>query len=797
VPLALVVPLTLRIGRDALLDANRGLLAHYAAAAQARLEMTLARARADALAWAADDAAITAAGGGSVGELQTRLDSIVRTQPGVSLVLMTDRRGRIVAHNAVDAHGKLQPASLRGRDLSAAAWWPKAWNRTGDPELYVSAAATPELAELVGDTAHVIFPAYVNDEMDDPSGRLLVLSPVRSFAPLLGDGTREHAVMLFDGAGAMVLSSFGGAAMRSLGELAPGLVEGASAEGLGPDGGPALLHLSGSTGAVAKLGWRVAAAAPKMEVLRAVGVLERTALAVSALVLCIGVLAGGFLVRRQVRPIGRLTSAAAWVVSTGDLTTDIEVRGSDEIGTLAGSLRELIAQQRSIVTRMRDLTERLGRVTDEAARVGQTVAAGADDVQLRVADASSAVEAMMSSLTNLDRKSSGLRDSAETSTATVVELAASNQAVAESVGAMQKSVEQIALAIEEINGKIHRTAGSVETFRAFIDTTTSSMLEMTASIRRVQESAGETSRLSGRTALDAENGAEALAESTRGVGRIEESAQAASRLVTGLAEQIDEVDAILAIITDVADQTALLSLNAAIIAAHAGEHGKGFGVVADEIKALAERTRKSTTEISQLIVRIKGSSADAQAAMEKGIASVKDGVALARRAEQVLQKILESSRFSATMASSIAAATGEQVQTSDQVAQATAQLQSMIEDLAKVSHEQAEGAERIVDATVHMKRLVEHVRRSADEQARGSTQLSSTMDGIADLVADVSHAQAEQANRSSAVLHAVDAIAAEAVRESQAVKRLAEAIELLNRHAGSLQTEISRFKVET
>src|SRR5690606_124379 len=174
--------------------------------------------------------------------------------------------------------------------------------------------------------------------------------------------------------------------------------------------------------------------------------------------------------------------------------------------------------------------------------------------------------------------------------------------------------------------------------------TSTSMNEMDVSIDQVKSNANETARLSEEVARDAETGADAIAKTLTEINRIKETSSEAVSVIANLGSRIEEIGAILNVIADVAEQTNRLALNAAIIAAQAGEHGKGFAVVADEIKDLAERAGTSTREIADLIKTIQSESRNAILAVERGAATVDRGVTVSAEAEAALKKILASSR---------------------------------------------------------------------------------------------------------------------------------------------------------
>ncbi|WP_249033692.1 methyl-accepting chemotaxis protein [Helicobacter cholecystus] len=138
------------------------------------------------------------------------------------------------------------------------------------------------------------------------------------------------------------------------------------------------------------------------------------------------------------------------------------------------------------------------------------------------------------------------------------------------------------------------------------------------------------------------NGAKVIEETTNNMKQIAEMMQTSSSLVGSLGSQSDEITSVIQTIKDIADQTNLLALNAAIEAARAGEHGRGFAVVADEVRKLAERTSKSITEITTTINSIRDVTGQVVDNIKTSIEQVDDGVKLAGEAKEVMDKIRES-----------------------------------------------------------------------------------------------------------------------------------------------------------
>jgi methyl-accepting chemotaxis protein len=190
------------------------------------------------------------------------------------------------------------------------------------------------------------------------------------------------------------------------------------------------------------------------------------------------------------------------------------------------------------------------------------------------------------------------------------------------------------------------------------------------------------------------------------VQKIREAAEVvgqSAETVERLGASSERIGAIVGTIEDIADQTNLLALNAAIEAARAGEQGRGFAVVADEVRKLAERTTRATEEISGMIRQVQAETASAVGAMRAGRAEVEEGIALADRAGDSLRTIVTGSDQTQAMISQIAAAAEEQSVTSEQMARS-------VEMISTVSAGSADGLTQIAEATGSLSQLTEELR---------------------------------------------------------------------------------------
>ncbi len=222
--------------------------------------------------------------------------------------------------------------------------------------------------------------------------------------------------------------------------------------------------------------------------------------------------------------------------------------------------------------------------------------------------------------------------------------------------------------------------------------------ELTASIDNIAASAGEAHEIARQAGVLSASGGDVVQGAVSEMRKIAEAVDESARFIEELGHNSEQISAIVNTIKEIADQTNLLALNAAIEAARAGEQGRGFAVVADEVRKLAERTAKSTEEITAMIANIQGGTANAVASMEQGSACVHDGVRMAGQAGDSMGQIRAGAERVVESVRDISAALREEGAASSQVAR-------NVEKVAVMTEETSGEAGQIAAASGDLERL--------------------------------------------------------------------------------------------
>jgi twitching motility protein PilJ len=265
-----------------------------------------------------------------------------------------------------------------------------------------------------------------------------------------------------------------------------------------------------------------------------------------------------------------------------------------------------------------------------------------------------------------------------------------------------KSASDVSTSANEILVASEQMASGATQQDQEITNTSSAVEELTVSMKQVSNNA-EASAEAARRALEAaEQGNRSVRDTLEGMQRIRASVQATAKKIKSLGDRSLEISEIINVINDITEQTNLLALNAAIEAARAGEAGRGFAVVADEVRKLAEHSRSATKDIAALIKAIQAETSDAVVVMEEGTKEVEVGARLADQAGKALEAISTVVRQSAELVQEISLASKQQVRGTEGVANA-------MQIISNITRQTSTGARQTTRTVEHMVKLSEQL----------------------------------------------------------------------------------------
>ena len=260
------------------------------------------------------------------------------------------------------------------------------------------------------------------------------------------------------------------------------------------------------------------------------------------------------------------------------------------------------------------------------------------------------------------------------------------QHLASSADQMLANAQQVSRSTDEQSNAASSMSAAVE--------------QMTVSINHVRDNAANAEKATTNSHNHSNQGALVINEAVAEIARIATAVTSSSNMIADLERRSVEIQGIASVINDIADQTNLLALNAAIEAARAGEQGRGFAVVADEVRKLAERTAKSTREITDMLAVIQECTRAAVSSMDEGVKLVANGSNLANQAGNSIIQISESASRVVSEVNDISAALREQRVASEDISKSVEHIAQMAEENSAASHETASAAKSLSELAI-------------------------------------------------------------------------------------------------
>lgn len=429
--------------------------------------------------------------------------------------------------------------------------------------------------------------------------------------------------------------------------------------------------------AIPGMDWFLVLAVERDDMLRSINdILQNNLLLVGLSILVVGLII--FLVAQNLVNTLQGTARLVEHVAEGNLTIPPEMQREletaatrrDEIGTLAHGVNRMIASIRHLFKETEQQKNEAEKATEEAKQA--------------------MIEAEAARRAAENARSDGMLTAA---------------------GQLEEVVGIISSASTELSAQIEQSERGATEQATRVTETATAMEEMNSTVIEVAKNAGTASDVSSQTRQKAENGANVVRQAVESIRNVQHQSLTLKDDMAALAEHAHSISQIMSVISDIADQTNLLALNAAIEAARAGEAGRGFAVVADEVRKLAEKTMASTTDVGNAIKAIQDSALKSMEQVDQAVNAIQLATELANQSGEALTEIVTMADRTADQVRAIATASEQQSASSEEINHSIAQVNTIAKETARAMEEAGRAVSDLANQAQVLSRLIEDMKR--------------------------------------------------------------------------------------
>lgn len=495
------------------------------------------------------------------------------------------------------------------------------------------------------------------------------------------------------------------------------------------------------------------------------------------------------------RPILKLIEVSE-AVASGDLTRDIHRSSNDEVGTLTSAIAAMLINLRRTVGEIQGTVIKVAEAAHGVEHYTAEVSKSSSVQGKMVGEVESSIRQMDSLIEGANSQFTSLAEALDDSSSSTLELKASIEEVSGYADKMAEEVEMINSSLIQMTATVGQNVELLNSLSAASQQTAQTVKALASSSEEVGEHAKESTMLAEQvTRLAGDQGAGALNEAVDATLRNRTLIEEYSKVIHSLGDKSDSIGEILDVINDVADQTNLLSINAAIIAAQAGEHGRGFAVVAEEVGSLSDTTTASIRRVEEVTRSVRSDLANAVKMMAQVVEGAELSIRSVERAGEVFKEIEESALNSTKRAREIADASSQQVARNQEILQVVSRNLDEVVKIQRAMDEQQKGQDLIVSSAEKIRDVSRELKQSANEQSREGAVITKAIMETHEFSRRIQETMDAEKSASKKIVASLDRITEATYGIDSALGSLEGLVADLSALAEKLGPEVSRFKL--
>lgn len=503
-----------------------------------------------------------------------------------------------------------------------------------------------------------------------------------------------------------------------------------------------------------------------------------------------------FLFNRNVKKPVLDINKAIEKITMGELTATVPDLGDNEVGSISKGVAFLAERLASTAGKLNSTAVNVSMAIKQVDVLYKNVTEG-------MAKQSNAVREIIKSIQSANKSQSEIIGNTEKlgnfsteNVSSLLEMKATAEEIASNTQRLYKATEDSYSVTVEMTQTAKVVSENSKEVVSAVEDTSASVEEIGASIKEVEEHARDSSRMAERVKeITSDTGMLSVVNAVEGMDNIADEVKRSAEIVQRLGTRSTDIEKVLSVIKDVTEQTNLLSLNAAILAAQAGEYGKSFSVVADEIRGLSERTATSTREIAGIVKTIQKDIKDAVNSIDNANTKVSEGNSLVVKVGDALKEILDASEHSADMTKAIERATQEQSSGLKQITIAVEEIRKMIRSIAKSTGEQEKSLSYLLEGAGEVKEVADISKRGTEEQAIGTKVITKNLELANEKITQINQSSVNQKKLNEEIISAMEQINTLGLSTVRDMEEVSNSLGTLFEEIEVLKKEMEVFRI--